>query len=144
MVGLGADGAPCNNHLDALSELRLASLLSKARRRDARALAPIEALALATIDGARCLGWDGEIGSLEVGKRADVTVVSLTGLHHAPAADPLSALVYASSARDVRHVLVDGCTRVRSGELLGVDLARLRAQSYRRATLVATRAGLTR
>jgi 5-methylthioadenosine/S-adenosylhomocysteine deaminase len=144
VVGLGADGAPCNNKLDALGELRLASLLSKVRRKGARALAPLDALRMLTIDGARCLGWEREIGSLETGKRADLVVVGLDGLHQAPGADPLSALVYASSARDVRHVVVDGRVLVRSGELLGVDLGRLRAEARRRAGEVATRAGLMR
>jgi cytosine/adenosine deaminase-related metal-dependent hydrolase len=144
VVGIGADGAPCNNGLDALSELRLASLLSKARRNDARALSPTEVLAHLTIDGARCLGWDDEIGSLETGKRADITVVSLAGAHQAPVSDPLSALVYASGARDVRHVMVDGRVRVRGGELRGVDLAHLRANAVSQARKVASRAGLRR
>jgi 5-methylthioadenosine/S-adenosylhomocysteine deaminase len=79
---------------------------------------------------------------LAVGKRADLVVVSLAGLHQAPGPDPLSALVYASTANDVRHVVVDGRVRVRSGELLGVDLGRLRAESRRAARRVAARAGL--
>lgn len=142
VVGLGADGAPCNNRLDALGELRLALLLSKVRRGDARALAPLDALALATIDGARALGLDAEIGSLEVGKRADVTVVDLSGVHQAPSLDPVSALCYASTASDVRHVVVDGIVRVERGELLGVDVAALVARARREASACARRAGL--
>src|SRR5690606_36951470 len=144
VVGIGADGAPCNNRLDAVGELRLASLLAKVKRHDARAMTPLEALELLTIEGARCLGLEAEIGSLEVGKRADVVVVSLRGIHQAPAQDPLSALVYASTAQDVRHVVADGHTRVRNGQLLGVDLARLRAQAAIAVRRVARRAGLTR
>jgi 5-methylthioadenosine/S-adenosylhomocysteine deaminase len=144
VVGIGADGAPCNNRLDALGELRLASLLAKVKRGDAGALTPMEALELLTIEGARCLGLEREVGSLEVGKRADVVVVSLRGLHQAPVQDPLSALVYASTAHDVRHVVVDGHTRVRAGELLGSDLGRLRARAAASARRVARRAGLAR
>jgi len=143
LVGLGADGAPCNNRLDALSELRLALLLSKVKRGDARALTPLDALALCTIDGARVLGLDAEIGSIEVGKRADVTVVSLDGLHQAPLVEPVSALCYASSASDVRHVVVDGEVRVREGELLGLDVGRLTARARTEARACATRAGLS-
>ncbi|MDB4985103.1 MAG: S-adenosylhomocysteine deaminase [Myxococcaceae bacterium] len=142
VVGLGCDGAPCNNRLDALSELRLALLLSKVKRGDAQALAPLEALAMATIDGARALGLDEEVGSIECGKRADLVVVSLDGVHQAPLVAPLSALCYASSASDVRHVVVDGVVRVRERELLGVDLAELTARARVEAMACAKRAGL--
>ena len=142
VVGLGADGAPCNNRLDGLSELRLALLLSKVRRGDARALAPLDALAMLTIDGARALGLDAEVGSLEPGKRADVTVVGLEGVHQAPLVDALSALCYASTASDVRHVVVDGVVRVRKHELLGVDLGALTDRARREARACARRAGL--
>ena len=142
VVGLGADGAPCNNRLDALSELRLALLLSKVRRGDARALAPLDALAMLTIEGARALGLDAEIGSLERGKRADITVVGLDGLHHAPLVDELSALCYASTASDVRHVVVDGAVRVRKHELLGVDVGALTDRARREARACASRAGI--
>lgn len=142
VVGLGADGAPCNNRLDALSELRLCALLAKVRRKNAASLNALEALALLTIDGARCLGREDEIGSLEVGKRADVVVVAIDRVEHAPALDPVSALVYAANGRDVRHVLIDGEIRVRKGELLEVDRGALVASAKREAARVAKRAGL--
>jgi 5-methylthioadenosine/S-adenosylhomocysteine deaminase len=142
VLGLGSDGAPCNNRLDALSELRLALLLSKVKRGDAQALSPMDALALATIDGARVLGLDEEIGSIELGKRADIAVVSLDGVHQAPLVDVLSALCYASSASDVRHVLIDGAVRVRERELVGIEAASLSASARKEARSCATRAGL--
>ena len=141
-VGLGCDGAPCNNRLDALSELRLAALLAKGRTLDPCALGPLEALELCTIDGARVLGWDDEIGSIELGKRADITVVGLGGVHQAPLVDVLSALVYASSGSDVRHVMVDGQVRVREGEVIGVDTGRLASKARSEALRVAKRAGV--
>ena len=143
LIGLGCDGAPCNNRLDVIAELRLALLLSKVKRADARALLPLDALALATIDGARVLGLEQEIGSLERGKRADIVVVGLDGVHQAPLVDPLSALCYASSASDVRHVLVDGVPRVRDGELLNVDVAQLAADARKEALACAKRARLS-
>ena len=82
-VALGADGAPCNNRLDGFTELRLAALLQKARRGPA-ALPAKEALRLATLGGARALGLDAEIGSLAVGKRADLIVVDRSRPHHLP------------------------------------------------------------
>lgn len=142
VLGLGCDGAPCNNRLDALSELRLALLLSKVRRGDARALAPLDGLGLLTIEGARALGLDAEVGSIELGKRADLTVVSLNGVHQAPLVDVVSALCYASSASDVRHVVVDGVVRVRERELLGVDVGSLSARARKEARGCVKRAGL--
>lgn len=136
VVGLGADGAPCNNRLDALGELRLAALLAKHMQHDAAALSAMDALSLLTIDGARCLGLDSEVGSLEVGKRGDLTVVQIDGIGQAPALDPVSALVYASTAADVRDVVVDGVVRVRGRELLGVDDARVVASARREAARV--------
>jgi 5-methylthioadenosine/S-adenosylhomocysteine deaminase len=85
---------------------------------------------------------DAEIGSIELGKRADLVVVSLAGVHQAPLVDALSALCYASSGSDVRHVVIDGAVRVRGGELLAVDLGRLTARALREAEGCARRAGL--
>jgi len=133
VVGLGSDGAPCNNRLDALSELRLAALLAKHKQQDAAALSAMEALALLTIEGARCLGLAHETGSLEVGKRADVTVVSLDAIHHGPALDPLSAVVYSATGQDVRDVLIDGVLRLRKREIVGIDVDRVGATGRREA-----------
>src|SRR4029077_1283666 len=106
-LALGADGAPCNNNLDPWTELQHAALLAKVRT-GVTTLPARRALRLATIDGARALSLDGVTGSLEVGKRADVVVVRLDGAHVEPGGDVFSRLVYACTARDVRHVLVDG------------------------------------
>src|SRR5207247_301124 len=90
VVGLGADGAPCNNNLDPWVEMRHATLLAKAGG-GAGSLRASDALELATIEGARALGLDRATGSLEVGKRADLVVVALDDVHVAPALDPVSA-----------------------------------------------------
>jgi cytosine/adenosine deaminase-related metal-dependent hydrolase len=115
-VALGADGAACNNNLDAFLELRLAALLHKPRA-GASALPPTVALELATLGGARALGLESEIGSIEPGKRADLVVLEPRALHIAPSEDPLSTVVYAAHAHDVRDVLVDGRILVRRGQL---------------------------
>jgi cytosine/adenosine deaminase-related metal-dependent hydrolase len=120
-VSLGADGAPCNNNLDGFLELRLAALIHKPRG-GARAVAAHEAVAMATLGGARALGLADELGSLEVGKKADVIVVEVTGPHVEPTENPISALAYACRASDVRHVVVDGNVIVRDRELLTLDV----------------------
>jgi len=121
-VALGADGAPCNNRMDAFSEMRLAALLHKPGH-GPRALPAALVLDMATMGGARALGLDAEIGSLEVGKRADVTVVRRDSLHASPHAggDPVADLVYAHTAADVDAVFVDGQPVVAGGRLLSLD-----------------------
>jgi cytosine/adenosine deaminase-related metal-dependent hydrolase len=135
-LALGADGAPCNNNLDPWTELRRAALLAKMRT-STTALPARRAFQLATIDGARALGLDGVVGSLEVGKRADVVVVRTDGPHVEPGGDVYSRLVYACTARDVDHVLVDGELVVKHGEHQRLDreavLARSRAESKKLA-----------
>lgn len=106
-VSLGADGAPCNNRLDMFTEMRTAALLQKALH-GPEVLAASRALQMATIDGARALGLADQIGSLEVGKRADVIVVDLNQLHSAPETDVVSSLVYSAQASDVRTTIIDG------------------------------------
>ncbi|MBX3275066.1 MAG: 5'-deoxyadenosine deaminase [Sandaracinaceae bacterium] len=142
VVGIGADGAPCNNRLDAFTELRQAALLAKVKHLDAAALSAMDALALATIDGARALGLDGSIGSLEAGKKADVIVVDLERLHALPGGDPVSRLVYAATAADVRHTFVDGRWIVRDGQLTTLDPAKVAGAARREGGRILARAGL--
>jgi 5-methylthioadenosine/S-adenosylhomocysteine deaminase len=115
-VALGADGAPCNNNLDGFVELRLAALVHKPRA-GTTAMPALTALELATRNGAAALGLLDQIGSLEVGKRADLIVVDARTTHATPSFEPVSTLVYAAQSRDVRHVLVDGRVLVRDGRL---------------------------
>jgi cytosine/adenosine deaminase-related metal-dependent hydrolase len=125
-VGLGADGAPCNNRLDAFEEMRVAALIQKPRL-GPEALPAAQALELATIGGARALGLETEIGSIEVGKRADLVVLDLEGLHTQPAeADLISRIVYSARASDVRHVLVDGRLVVKDGVLKTAKVEEIR------------------
>jgi 5-methylthioadenosine/S-adenosylhomocysteine deaminase len=120
-VALGADGAPCNNALDAFHEMRLAATLHLPGF-GPRAMPPAEVLAMATIRGARALGLEREIGSLEPGKHADVTVVDLRTPHASPTgADLHGTIVYSARASDVTDVLVDGRPVVRGGRLLTLD-----------------------
>jgi len=118
-VSLGADGAACNNRLDMFEEMRLASVL-QAMRKQPGVLPARDVVWMATRGGARTLGLEDEIGSLEVGKKADVIVVDRDRPHLAPGPDPYSTLVYAARGSDVRATVVDG-------ELLVDEFAPLRA-----------------
>ncbi|MGH7537670.1 MAG: 5'-deoxyadenosine deaminase [Gemmatimonadales bacterium] len=141
-VALGADGAPCNNRLDGFEEMRLAALIQKPRL-GPEALPAAQALELATLGGARALGLEAEIGSIEVGKRADLVAVDLSGPHGQPdGADLISRLVYGARAADVRHVLVDGQVVVRGGRLLTADVAEIRARANTATRRLRRAAGL--
>lgn len=141
-VAIGADGAPCNNRLDAFTEVRLAALIQKPRL-GPEALPAIQALELATLGGARALGLEGEIGSVEVGKRADLVALDLTRPHAQPdAADLVSRLVYSAQAADVRHVIVDGRLVVRGGELKTAKLAAISRAANAEARRLLARARL--
>ena len=140
-LALGADGAPCNNNLDAWTELRHAALLAKVRT-GVTALPARRAFRLATIDGARALGLDALVGSIEPGKRADLAVVRLDGAHVEPGGDVFSRLVYACGARDVAHVLIDGARVVVHGVHQRLDVERVKARAREQARKLVARAGV--
>jgi len=134
-VSLGADGAPCNNNLDGFLEMRLAALIQKPVH-GATAMRAVDVVRLATLGGARALGLEDEIGSLEVGKKADIAVVAWRDAHTVPTENPYSALVYACRASDVRHVVVDGRPVVRDRTPLTIDPGTAIADARQRATNV--------
>ncbi|OLE53696.1 MAG: N-ethylammeline chlorohydrolase [Acidobacteria bacterium 13_1_20CM_3_53_8] len=120
-VSLGADGAACNNRLDMFTEMRTAALLQKATH-GAEALPACRALRMATIDGARALGLESEIGSLEKGKRADLFVLNMDRLHLAPTPhDIISSIVYSAQADDVETAIIDGRVLMRERELITMN-----------------------
>jgi 5-methylthioadenosine/S-adenosylhomocysteine deaminase len=140
-LALGADGAPCNNNLDAWRELRLAALLAKVRT-GVTSLPARRALRLATIDGARALGLGDVTGSIEPGKRADLAVVRVDGAHAEPGGDVVSRLVYACGSGDVEHVWVDGEHVVAASEHRRLDAERVVATARQQARKLVARAGL--
>jgi 5-methylthioadenosine/S-adenosylhomocysteine deaminase len=131
-VGVGADGAACSNSLDALSEVRLAALLQHFAHGPG-SLSGLEALRLATSEGARALGLEEEIGSLELGKRADLLVLAGRSLElfASPRADPHDRVAYGATRSAVRHVLVDGVPRVVDGELVSLDRDEIQVRAAR-------------
>ncbi|MCL2590361.1 MAG: TRZ/ATZ family hydrolase [Betaproteobacteria bacterium] len=117
-VGLGSDGAASNNRLDLFQEMRQAALLAKVGSSDAGAVPARTALRMATMGGAHALGLGSMVGSLEIGKRADLCAIALDDPLTAPCFDPVSHLVHVCDRRQVSHVWVDGKIRVRNGETL--------------------------
>ena len=119
-VSLGADGAACNNRLDMFTEMRTAALLQKVLH-GPEVLPANRVLRMATIDGAKALGLESEIGSIEPGKKADLSVVRLDRLHSTPAREPVSSLVYSAETDDVDTVIIDGEILMRGGKLLTIS-----------------------
>jgi 5-methylthioadenosine/S-adenosylhomocysteine deaminase len=120
-LGLGTDGAASNNDLDMFEEMDTAALLAKHASGDPTAASARSVFEMATLGGARALGMEEDIGSLEVGKRADVLVVSTAAARLHPLYDVVSQLVYAAKGADVRDVVVDGRVLMRDRKLLTLD-----------------------
>ena len=120
-VAIGTDGAASNNDLSLHSELKTAAMLAKAVADDASAIPAQQALAMATLGGAKALGIDDKTGSLEIGKAADIQAIDLSQLAQQPIYDPTSQLVYTSHGRSGRYVWVDGKALVNNGELTQIQ-----------------------
>ncbi|HEY0457539.1 MAG TPA: amidohydrolase [Pyrinomonadaceae bacterium] len=120
-VGLGTDGAASNNDLSLWEEMDTAAKLHKVFSKDPKVVSAEQAFMMGTIGGARALHLENLIGSLEVGKRADVVVVDFDNLNQTPYYNVFSSLVYATKADDVRHVIIDGKVIMRDRRLLRLD-----------------------
>lgn len=128
-VALGTDGAASNNDQDMLAEMRIAALLAKGVAGDASAVPAMEALKMATINGAKALGLDGEIGSLRIGKAADVVAIDLSEVETQPVFNPLAQIVYAASRHQVSDVWVAGRQVLKKRQLTTLDLNDLRQRA---------------
>jgi len=132
-VAIGTDGAASNNDLDLFGELKTAALLAKAVADDASVLDAHAALRMATINGAKALGWDDQIGSLEAGKSADMIAVEISSLSQKPLYNPASQLVYSNAGSQVTHSWVAGKALLRERSLVTLDEENLirRADAWR-------------
>jgi 5-methylthioadenosine/S-adenosylhomocysteine deaminase len=139
-VGIGADGAACNNRLDGFDELRLAALLA-ASLHGPGALTAWDILAMGTRDGARALRMDADIGTLEVGKKADLILLDPSKLA-GPAGDPATRIVYGGGSRAVRDVIIDGQIVVRGFVPLTLDADEVHARAAEALPALARRAGI--
>lgn len=134
-VSLGADGAPCNNRLDMFTEMRTAALVQKAIH-GSRTLPALTALRMATMHGARALGLDQVIGSIEAGRQADLMLLDLNSLHTTPQPEPVSTIVYAAETSNVETVLINGRVVLREGELLTMPENQILSASREQAALL--------
>jgi cytosine/adenosine deaminase-related metal-dependent hydrolase len=143
-VALGTDGAPCNNTCDMLQEMRLAGILHKVATMSPTAVPAETVLEMATLHGAKALGLEDQIGSLEVGKKADFAVLDMCAVHLQPWHNPVSAVVYSATGRDVEMVVVDGREVMKDGKLVGIDELALCAEADRRSREIVERSGLAK
>jgi 5-methylthioadenosine/S-adenosylhomocysteine deaminase len=121
-LAIGTDGCASNNDLDMVGETRTAALLAKAVANDAAGFDAHDALRAATLGGARAIGFDHLVGSIEPGKRADLACVDLSALETQPLHNVVSQLIYATGRHQVGDVWIDGVARLRARELVGIDL----------------------
>jgi cytosine/adenosine deaminase-related metal-dependent hydrolase len=141
-VALGTDGGPSNNAYDMVRDMRWTSYIHKARTLDPTVMPAEAVLEMATINGAKAMGLDSRIGSLEVGKRADFVVFDLDKPHVTPVVDPVSTLVCAATGADVDTVVIDGRMVVEHGQVLTLDEGRILREARERATDLWSRAAI--
>jgi len=142
-VGIGTDGTYVNCSIDMLQQMKFAALIQNVTHLDNTLFTAERVLEMATIDGARAIGLEHEIGSLEAGKRADIAVFDLDKAHATVANRPVSALVFSAHGTDVDTVIVNGKVLLRRGQLAFADEAEVLADSRRLAREVLEKAGLT-
>ncbi|MCK9539438.1 TRZ/ATZ family hydrolase [Dokdonella sp.] len=137
-LAIGTDGCASNNDLDMFGELRTAALLAKAVAADASALDAPAALRAATLGGARALGWGERIGSIEIGKQADLVALRLDEIETVPMYDVVSQLVYAAGRQQVSDVWIAGTRKLDGRRLVDIDRAELVARARRWRGRIAT------
>jgi 5-methylthioadenosine/S-adenosylhomocysteine deaminase len=141
VVGLGTDGPSSSNDLDMFGAMRAAATIHKGNRLDATALPAVDVLRMATIDGARALGIDDRVGSIEVGKQADLVLLDADSPSLNPSYDAVSTVVYAASRADVTDVWANGRRVVENRSCTTIDMERSLAEVREEAELIR---GLTR
>ena len=135
-IGIGTDGAASNNDLDMWEEMRLAAFLQKVEQMNPEVLPAKTVLTMATRGGATSIGLGDTIGSLEVGKRADLIQVAFDDVHHIPTFDVVSHLVYVTDEQDVASVVVDGKVLMRERTLLTIDTENIATEARRLAAII--------
>ena len=141
-VGLGCDGAPCNNSYDMIREMKLAAVIQKGRLLDPLTMPAATVLEMATLGGARAMGMESEIGSIEVGKKADLVLIDLKKPHLTPFRDIVSNIVYAAMGSDVDTAMADGRLLLRGGEALTLDEGQIVKEAQRRQDDLISRSGV--
>jgi len=152
-VCIGSDGAPCNNNHDLFRDMHLAGVIHKARSNNAKLLPAEQILEMATINAAKALGIDKDLGSLEVGKKADFVVIDPSGLHAAPydpshigekgGIHPPTLVVHSCSGRDVDMVIINGEVVVEKGRLTRVDEDQIKRAAREAIVGIRKRSGIS-
>jgi 5-methylthioadenosine/S-adenosylhomocysteine deaminase len=142
-VSIGSDASPCNNRIDMLDEIFMAALIHKGRNLDPTILPAEKVIEMATIGGARCLLWDDLIGSLEVGKKADLIIINPKSVGSYPMHDPIANIVYSMHASNVESSMCNGKWVMRNKKILTVDEDAILEEAQERALAIAKRAGIT-
>jgi 5-methylthioadenosine/S-adenosylhomocysteine deaminase len=143
-VTIGVDGAACNNNLDIFKDMRLAALLAKISKH-ARTIptpSPKDILKMVTIGGAKALGLDDKIGSIEKGKKADIIIVNLKNLETVPIHNILDSLIYSTDGHNVETVIIDGRITMRNRKVTTIDEHNLISKSHLRANGIAEKSGI--
>lgn len=141
-VSIGCDGGPSNNTYDMIRDLRMVSYLANLRQEDPTVVPAETVLEMATINGAKAMRIDDQVGSIEVGKRADFILIDMDKPHLTPAPDPVSTIVYAAQGSDVDTVVIDGQIVMKNREVLTLDEASVLSEARRRFPAVMKRGGL--
>ena len=128
-VALGTDGSSSNNNLNMFEEIHIASIVNKAVNMDAVSVTAKDALKMATINGAKGLGWDHEIGSIEVDKKADIILIDMDKPHLYPLHNVISALAYSAQGSDVDTVIVDGKIIMEKREIKTLDIEKIKYEA---------------
>jgi cytosine/adenosine deaminase-related metal-dependent hydrolase len=141
-VSIGCDGGPSNNTYDMIRDLRMVSYLANLREEEPTVVPAETTMEMATINGAKAMGIDDQVGSIEAGKRADFILVDMDKPHLTPAPDPVSTIVYAAHGSDVDTVVIDGQTVMQNRKVLTLDEDTILSEARRRFPEVMNRGGL--
>ncbi len=142
-IGLASDGPASSNNHSLFQAMKFAALIQKGFHGDATIITAQQVLQMATIGGARAVGLGDEIGSIEVGKKADLVLVDLTDSFATPIHDPVSALVYSALGHEPTLVVIDGAIVMRDRKVLTVDERRVRREAQSAAESLTRRAGIS-
>ncbi len=132
-IALGTDGSSSNNNLDMFEEINLASIINKGINLDAVSVSALDAIKMATINGAKALDWDKEIGSIEVGKKADLILLDLDKPHFYPRHNMVSAISYSAHGSDVDTVIIDGRVIMEKREIKTLDVELIKYMTEKHA-----------
>ncbi|MDF1642978.1 MAG: TRZ/ATZ family hydrolase [Pseudomonadales bacterium] len=141
-VGLGTDGCASNNDLDLFSEMRSAALTAKANSGNAATITDHDAIEMATINGARAIGLEHKLGSIEAGKWADLIAINLDSVFQQPIYNPLSQLIYTNSASQLSHSWIGGKAVVEQSQLIGTDTTEIIHKAKQWRNKITNRASL--